>query len=127
MRLATGVVLAAAVGLTAGGAEKKSFDGPTVEAFVGRVVHDGKPVHFPPDEKVQVKLVHESAQSFGIPLSPEGTFQIGWMPIGKYSAVLTRQKEGAKGGAKTYNVPGGLTIEDGKTEYQIELGKNWKL
>jgi hypothetical protein len=125
MRCVTTVALAAVLGLAAGCAEKK-FDGPTVDSFTGRVVKDGKPVSMPAGESVQLKLVHTSAQSFGIPLQQDGTFKIGWMPIGKYSAILIRQRDGGKGGPNMYNVPGGFEIVEGKTEYAIELGKNWK-
>jgi hypothetical protein len=127
MRLVSTVLLSLALGLLgAGCGEKKSFDGPTVEAFTGRVVKDGKPVAFPAGESVQLKLIHEKAQSFGIPLAADGAFKIGWMPIGKYSAILIRQKDGGKGGPNMYNVPGGFEIVDGKTEYEVELGKTWK-
>lgn len=126
MRCIRIVALAVAIGwLTTGCAEKK-FDGPTVDAFTGRVVGAGKAVSFPAGESVQLKVIHEKAQSFGIPLQQDGSFKIGWMPIGKYSAILIRQKEGGKGGPSMYNVPGGFEIVDGKTEYEIELGKNWK-
>ncbi|HEX4610733.1 MAG TPA: hypothetical protein VH092_21265 [Urbifossiella sp.] len=109
------------------GCGKKEFDGPTVDSFTGRVVCDGKPVSLPSGESVLLKLIHEkNAQSFGIPLQPDGSFKIGWMPIGKYSAILVRTKDGGRGGPNMYNVPGGFEIVDGKTEYQIELGKNWK-
>src|SRR5579871_4916479 len=107
------------------GCSSKSFDGPTVDSFTGRVVKEGKPVSFPPGESVQLKLIHEKSQSFGIPLGTDGSFKIGWMPIGKYSAILIRQKEGGKGGPNMYNVPGGLEIKEGMTEYEVELGKGW--
>ena len=106
--------------------DKKRFDGPTIYAFNGRVVLDGKPVSFPEGEQAQLQVFHEKGQSFGIPLHSDGTFQIGWMPIGRYSAVLTRQPPNARGGPKKYNVPGGFAIEDGKTEYTIDLGKGRK-
>jgi hypothetical protein len=120
---------AAAVGLTAAGCgPSKPFDGPTVDAFNGKVVHNGKPVSFPADEKVELKLFHEKGESFGIPIQPDGSFQIGWMPIGKYTATLLRDKHegGKKSAPGMYSVPGGLTITDGQTEYTIELGKGWK-
>jgi hypothetical protein len=105
----------------------RSFPGPTVDAFTGRVVADGKPVSLPAGENVQLKLIHEkTAQSFGIPLDAAGSFKIGWMPIGKFSAILIRTKENAKGGPNMYNVPGGFEIVDGKTDYEVELGKGWK-
>ena len=51
------------------------------------------------------------------------------MPIGKYAVMLERiaQTPATKGPQKTrYNVPGGLTIEEGKKDYVIELGKDFK-
>jgi hypothetical protein len=127
MRFIMTATLSVALAVLVSGCGSKSFDGPTVDAFTGRVVKDGKPVTLPADETVQIKVIHEkTAKSFGIPLAGDGTFKIGWMPIGKYSAILVREKQNAKGGPNMYNVPGGFSIEDGKTEYEIELGKNWK-
>jgi hypothetical protein len=107
---------------------KKEFDGPTVDAFVGRVVQDGKPVTLPPDSGTQLNLIFEAkAESFLIPLQTDGTFKIGWMPIGKYTALVEKPGKGGRAGPPIkYRVPGGLTIEEGKTEYTIELGKDWK-
>jgi len=112
--------------VTTGCGPRKPFDGPTVDAFNGRLIHDGKPVSFPAEETVQLKLFHEKGESFGIPIEPDGSFKIGWMPIGKYSANLVRMRAGPGGPPKNYTVPGGLTIEDGKTEYVVELGKAWR-
>lgn len=104
------------------------FDGPTVDAFTGRVVRDGQPINLPGTDSAQLKLIHNpTGQSFGIPLQPDGSFTIGWMPIGKYSAMLERKPKDAKGGPQVYNVPGGFEIEAGKTEYSVELGKGLKL
>ena len=130
MRRIWSLAVAAGVALAAAGCgSKKPFDGPTVDAFNGRLVQGGKPVTFPAGEKVQLKLFHEKGESFGIPVNPDGTFNIGWMPVGKYSAALMREPSGpAKKGAapSRYSVPGGLTVEDGRTDYQIDLGKDWK-
>jgi len=114
MRFVTTFCIAGALALSvAGCTAKKPFDGPTVEAFNGKLVADGKPVSFPADEDVSLDLFHQTGQKFGIPIKKEGTFQIGWMPIGKYSAMLVRDKKVAgKGAGKKYNVPGGLTIRD---------------
>jgi hypothetical protein len=118
--------------VTACGCSRKAFDGPTVDAFTGRLTRDGQPVSFAPEENPQLQLFHEKGQSFTIPLHPDGSFKIGWMPIGKYSATLLRDQKPAAGVPKAppipnrYNVPDGLTIQDGKTEYTIDLGKNWK-
>ena len=40
--------------------------------------------------------------------------------------MLNRGRMEQKGPPSKYNVPGGFAIEDGKTEYTIDLGKNWK-
>jgi hypothetical protein len=126
MRVRSGVTLILGLGLAvAGCGPRKSFDGPTVNAFTGRITHLGKPVTLPENEKVSLKVWHEKGESFGIPLQPDGSFQIGWMPIGKYSVQLIRQGEKDRA-PRPSTVPGGLTIEDGKTEYTIELGKAWK-
>jgi len=110
----------------AGCGQKKHYDGPTVDAFRGRLVHDGKPVSFPDNEEVILELgFHGTGRRYGIPIAADGSFKIGWMPIGKYSAILERQNNKQRGPPKKYSVPGGLTIEEGKTEYQIELGKGW--
>jgi hypothetical protein len=105
---------------------KKSFDGPTVDAFTGRLTHNGKEVSFPEDKPVTLKVIHEKGNSWGIPIKSDGTFNIdGWMPVGKYGAVMQRPGPGGKG--KSMNsVPGGFSIQEGQTEYTIELGKDWK-
>ena len=127
MRVLAGTILIMSLAWAAGGCgPRKSYDGPTVDKFVGRVTHNGQPVSFPAGEKVQVDVVHEKGQRFGIPIQPDGSFQIGWMPIGKYSMMLIRQNNPERGPERRYNIPGKLTIEDGKTEYTIELGKDWK-
>ncbi len=127
MRCVPTIILSATLGLFAIGCENRStYDGAKVDSFSGRVVKGGKPVSFPAGETVQLKLVHDKAKSFGIPLGPDGSFKIGWMPIGKYSAILIRQTDGGKGGPNMYNVPGGFEIAEGKTEYEVELGKDWK-
>src|SRR5262245_28752124 len=124
MRWLAALVLCCWIGLVAGCA-RKEFDGPTVKEFNGRLVHDGKPVSFAAEDGVQVQLFHEKAQSFNVPIQPDGSWKIGWMPIGKYSATLLRGRA-EKGPPRRYNIPGGLTIEDGKTDYTIELGKGYK-
>lgn len=128
MRLLSLVILFMTLsGLMIGCGNRVTYDGPKVDSFNGRLVHDGKPVSFSDDESVQLKVIHEKAKSFGIPIATDGTFKIGWMPIGKYSAMLIREpKVAGKGGKNMYNVPDGLEIADGKTDYEVELGKVWK-
>jgi hypothetical protein len=128
MRIRGEVAVLLGLGLACSGCgPKKSFEGPTVDAFTGRLTHNGRPVTFPETEKVRLEVYHETGRSFLIPIRPDGSFDIGWMPIGKYSATLLRGTPDGRGPpAKRYNVSGGLTIEDGKTEYTIELGKGWR-
>jgi len=106
---------------------RKPFDGPTVDAFVGKITHQGKPVTFPEGSNPRLKLFHEKGQSFEIPLQPDGSFKIGWMPIGKHSATLLRANDKGTGPPEMrHNIPEGLTIETGKKEYEIDLGPGWK-
>jgi hypothetical protein len=120
---------ALALALTGCGEKKGGFDGPTVDKFNGKVVQNGKAVSFAATETAELKLILQAKpESFGVPIKSDGTFQIGWMPIGKYSAQLIRVR--AEGGKKSapmvYNVPNGLTIAEGQTEYAVELGPDYK-
>ena len=134
MRVLPGFVLIGGLVLAAAGCgygRPKYYEGPTVEAFSGQVTQAGKPVTFPEDEEVIVRLTTlEGAKTFGVPIKADGTFSIGWMPIGKMAARLERgPKDPAKqvGPPRGYAIPGGLTIEPGKTTgYTVELGKGWK-
>lgn len=128
MRVFFSIVLLAGFGLVILGCGPKiTFDGPTVKAFNGKVVQDGKPVSFPEAEDVSLEMIHhQSTQHFGIPLKPDGSFQIGWMPIGKYSVTLERFPKGSYDRPRKQGVPGGLTIAEGQTEYTIDLGKGRK-
>lgn len=127
MRQVSRVVLLAAIGWAAVGCSHREFKGPTVDAFTGHVVREGEPVSFPAGEEVSLTLfLHETGESFGIPLQSDGTFKLGWMPIGKYTVMLNRPPKNGRGQPTKYSVPGELNIEAGKTEYTIELGKNWK-
>jgi len=129
MRTINRLALTFCLGLAVFGCTKNKggYEGPTVDAFHGKVTHDGNPVKFAENEEVQLNVFHESGRQFGIPLSADGTFEIGWMPIGKYAMMLERQNPAKKGPTKTrYNVPSSLTIEEGKKDYVIELGKNFK-
>ena len=130
MRTINRLVLTFCLGLAVFGCTNKrgGYVGPTVDAFHGKVTHNGNPVKFEENE-AQLNLYHEKGQQFGIPLKPDGTFEIGWMPTGKYAIMLERltQTPAKKGPQKTrYSVPDGLTIEAGKKDYVIELGKGFK-
>ena len=121
------ILLAGLALLGVGCGPKRSFDGPTVDAFTGRLTHNGKQVSFPEGKEVTLKVIHEKGTSFYIPIKSDGTFEIGWMPIGKYGAVMELERPGlGRKGKSMYNVPGGLSIQEGQTEYTIELGKDWK-
>jgi hypothetical protein len=130
MRTINGLLLTFWLGLVAVGCTpEKSYKGKTVDKFVGKVTYNGKPVNFAADQQAQITLFHEKGQQWIIPLKEDGTFDIGWMPVGKYAVMLVRyQSARAKGpGMRRYSVPAGLTIEDGKTtDYVIELGKGFK-
>ena len=130
MRTINRLVLTFCLGLAVFGCtnNKGGYEGPTVDAFHGKVTHNGNPVTFAENE-AQLNLYHEKGQQFGIPLQPDGTFEIGWMPTGKYAMMLERinQNPAKKGPQKTmYNVPDSLIIEEGKKDYVIELGKDFK-
>ena len=130
MRTINRLVLTFCLGLPVFGCtdRKGGYEGSTVDAFHGKVTHNGNPVKFAENE-AQLALYHEKGQQFGIPLKADGTFEIGWMPIGKYAVMLERipQTPTKKGPPKTmYSVPGGLTIVEGKKDYVIELGKGFK-
>jgi hypothetical protein len=138
MRVLLGFVLMAGWAWTAAGCgfgPKPYYDGPKVEAFSGQVVQDGKPVTFPEDEQVIVKFIvtdgDHAGKKFGVAINPDGTFGIGWMPLGTMMMRLERSpKDPAKGGGlpNLYSIPGSLTTEAGKTSgYVVELGKEWKL
>ena len=99
---------------------------PTIDNFDGKLVHEGEQASFAEGETVILNLVfHKNGERFGIPISPEGTFDIGWMPIGKYSASLERKKPGG-GRKRIFKIPGGLVIEEGQTVYVIDLGDNYE-
>ena len=130
MRTINRLVVTCCLGLAVFGCTNKKggYEGPTVDAFHGKVTHNGQPVTFAENE-AQLNLYHEKGQQFGIPLKPDGTFEIGWMPTGKYSMMVERTPQASKKAAASktrYNVPDSLTIEDGKKDYVIELGKNFK-
>ena len=127
MRTINGLLLTFSLGLVVVGCSEKPFPGKTVDKFVGKVTHNGNPVSFPAEQMTELKLFHESGQQFGIPIKEDGTFVIGWMPVGKYAVMLERQQAAKKGpGISRHSVPDGLTIEEGKTEYVVELGKDFK-
>ena len=132
MRTFNGLVVTCCLGLTVFGCKKDDkggYDGPTVDAFHGKVTHNGNPVQFAENQEAQLALFHEKGQQFGIPLKADGTFEIGWMPTGKYSVMLERMEQSAdkKGARKArYGVPDGLNVEEGKKDYVIELGKGFK-
>lgn len=129
MRSAIGSLLLSLVFLALLGCEPpkvKEFDGPTVDKFVGKLVHEGKEVKFPEDEVVTLQLMFlKNHQVFGIPIKGDGSFGIGWMPIGKYAAILERRKDGGMRPDKQ-TVSSDFRIEKGKTDYVIDLGSNWK-
>lgn len=104
---------------------------PTVDAFVGKIVQEGKPVAFDPGQKVRLQLAyHKTGERFGVPIQPDGTFKIGWMPIGEYTATLDIETESIPGKKtpppKRFQLPEKFAIQEGKTEYEVDLGKGYK-
>jgi len=138
MRRLLGFILMVGLTWTAAGCgsgRKPFYDGPKVSSFSGQVLQDGKPVTFPEDEEVVIKFVVTEGQHvgkrFGVPIKPDGTFSIGWMPIGKMAMMLERTAKDpvnrSAGPPSAYTIPGSFTIEEGKTaDYVVELGKGWK-
>jgi len=120
------VIIGVALGLAGcGDNDKQKY----IKTFTGQLTQDGKPVTFP--EGTTLLVIHEGGRlSGGVPIKPDGSFNIGKMPVGKYGLVLERSgaTPGGKGGPSRskYPVPGGLTLEEGKTEYTVELGKDFK-
>ena len=108
------------------------YDGPMADSFVGRLVQNGKPVSFPAGKQVELQIFHhETGMSSGVPIKPDGSFNIGRIEAGKYSATLKQEgpaQKGGKGGPgqTTYTVPGGFEIVEGKADYEIELGEGFK-
>ena len=121
------VIIGVALGLAGcGDNDKQKY----IKTFTGQLTQDGKPVTFP--EGTTLLVIHEGGRlSGGVPIKPDGSFNIGKMPVGKYGLVLERSgaTPGGKGGPSRskYPIPGGLTLEEGKTEYTVELGKDFKL
>jgi len=141
------VALGAVIVSFSWGCERYAYKGPKINAFKGRLTQKGEPVSFPENEDVTLRLIYQKdAQSYGVPIHSDGSFQIGWMPIGPYTAILVRNpKKGAANQApppnesarrgpppnkapkrSMYTLPGEFAIEKGKTEYTIDLGPNWK-
>lgn len=134
MRNINRLVVSFCLGLAIFGCTNKGpqgYEGPTIDAFHGKVTQNGNPVTFEGTEEVQLGLSHETGKHFGVPLKADGTFEIGCcVPTGKYTVLLERKtRSSAKRGIPSksrYDVPNGLTIEEGKTDYVIELGKDFK-
>jgi hypothetical protein len=101
--------------------------GETTEAFEGKIVQNGKPVTLP-DGAILNVTQNSTYHRFGIPLNSDGTFKIGWMPVGKYSLELIWVRESATGQSsqQRYNVPNELVIEKETKPNEIELGTKWK-
>lgn len=124
VKLSTIVVIAASfVGCGPSAADY----GETTKAFVGHVVQNGKPITLPEDSRLNVTQ-NSTYHRFGIPLKQDGSFTIGWMPVGAYSVELIWIRQSATGSTsqERYGVPHDLVIEKEPKEYEIELGQKWK-
>jgi hypothetical protein len=124
--LASALLLAVLVLPAVGCGSGREYDGPTVDKFTGTVTKDGKPFTVPGGDRFTIQARHESNMTFGIPIKSDGTFEIGWMPLGNYTLFAELYKAGQKGRPNKVTIPGGLQVMLGKTEYNIELGKNFK-
>jgi hypothetical protein len=127
MRQSTSVILLgillAAVGC---GPEKvqREYTGPVIEKFSGRLVRDGKPIEFPKEELVTLQMLFtKNGSMMGIPIKADGTFEIGWMPIGCYHLILERQAPEPTAQARKAVVPNEFYISRGKEVYNIEMGE----
>lgn len=125
------IAVIAATAFTGCGPGGGYTEGPTVDRFTGRLTASGGPVAFGADELVLLNMTHkESKSGFGVPIKPDGTFDIGWMPVGSYSVNLTRGPSrvafmsGNEKGVWTVSLPE-FTIAEGQTEYTIDLPANW--
>lgn len=125
MRVGFCACLLAALAASALGCSGREYSGPTVEKFIGTVTQNGKQISVKPGERLTIQMRHESGQVFGIPIKEDGTFEIGWMPLGHYDLIAEKYKDGQRGGPSKTGV-GGFQVMNGKTEYNIELGKHWK-
>lgn len=126
------LMMAVAITGLAVGCQSGEYTGPKVDGFNGRLVAGGKPVQFGADETVELQLMTEKAQQYRVPIKPDGSFELKWMPVGKYSAKLSRVKTGGdsgkkgKGAPSFHNLADGFEIKEGQAEYTVELGKGWK-
>ncbi len=105
---------------------------PTIDTFQGRLTWNGAPLNLAQVGSLRLILLSdETGESFGVPLRPDASFQIGWMPIGKHVAILARSDANLPGGRPfpglpgTFTIPSGVTIEPGQTDYTIELGEEF--
>lgn len=102
-------------------------DVPTVDKFEGKVLHNGEPWVFSGQGRPVLDLRHnETAEGFGVPIKEDGSFAIGWMPTGKYSAKLIVNEAANADGVFIYQLKEPFEIKDGLTEYTVELGPDFK-
>lgn len=127
--------LIAGLAIIAGCERRATIEGPTVNKFTGKLIAQGKPLTLTAGDKASLKLFHHSGQSFGIPIQTDGTFNIGEMPIGKYSGQLVIEKDPLassdgkpvkKAPSKMVPLPDGFEIKEGQTEYTVDFGDRYK-
>lgn len=125
MRVRFCALLMAMIAASVFGCNSREYSGPTVEKFTGTITANGKQITVKPGEHLTIQMRHESGQTFGIPIKEDGTFEIGWMPLGHYDLITEKYKDGQRGGPSKVGV-GPFQVTNDRTEYTIDLGKRWK-
>jgi hypothetical protein len=123
------IVLAA----TGCGGEPKggfTYDGKYLDSFSGQLVQDGKPITVPEGTSLQMMREGDGTMSFNVIPKTDGSFSGGKVALGYYKPCLDLpKKSGPKGqgaGSGKFFLPGEVILEEGKTNYTIDVGKDWK-
>ena len=127
-RIANLLVILAMGALLQGCPPPKGAEGPT-EEFKGQITAAGEPVSFTPEEQAKLQVVrHGNGERFGVIVKEDGTFNVEWMPVDTYTVMLERYKaqEGGRSPIPVVENLENLVIEEGKKEYTVDLGENWK-
>lgn len=96
-----------------------------------RITSGGQPVEIPPGEEVTVSLMSSAGKRHILYRQPDDTFVWPRLDIdgpalkpGAYYVMIARSGRPGKGSTPP-STPDRLTIEDGRLEYAIEVGKTW--